>query len=61
MPVINFKFLSQLVNDSSSMDDFWNKLINKDYYNNFLNVQLVQRDFDINGYHFRIHVSARSN
>ena len=61
MPVINFKFLSQLVNDSSSMDDFWNKLINKDYYNNFLNVHLVQRNFDINGYHFRIHVSARSN
>ncbi len=61
MPVINFKFLSRLVNDSSSMDDFWNNLINKDYYNNFLDVQLVRRDFDINGYHFCIHVSARSN
>lgn len=61
MPVINFKFLSQLVNDSSSMDDLWHKLINKDYYNNFLDVQLVKRDFNINGYRFCIYVSARPN
>lgn len=61
MPVINFKFLSQLVNDSSLIDDFWHKLINRYYYNNFLDVQLVKRDFYINGYHFNIYVSARSN